>query len=140
MEGLPLTASGKVDRKALPEPERGGSKEGGYEAPGSRQEWRLARIWEELLSVERVGVGDNFFALGGHSLLATRVVSAISRELGVELSIRDVFVYPTVRSLSGYLSGRRKGLTLPAVEREERPLYVPLSFSQERLWFIDQLE
>ena len=104
----------------------------------------MKRRWcgygEELLKVERVGVEDNFFALGGHSLLAMRMVSAIRKELKVDVAIKDLFVYPAIGALNAYLAGREKGSLLPALEVQERPEGIPLSFSQERLWFIDQLE
>ncbi|WP_188938367.1 non-ribosomal peptide synthetase, partial [Puia dinghuensis] len=139
LEALPLMGSGKVDRKGLPEPEldqAGGS----YEAPRTELEWVLAGIWSELLGVERIGIHDNFFELGGHSLLAMRVVSVIRRRLGLELSIRELFRYPEIGSLSRQLEREGSGGGLPVLERQERPDRIPLSFAQERLWFIDRLE
>ena len=90
--------------------------------------------------MEQVGVYDNFFELGGHSLLAMRVVSAIRKELEVELLIKDLFIHPTIAGLGTCLDEQTKGTLLPAITAEERPEYIPLSFSQERLWFIDNLE
>ena len=139
LESLPLTTNGKIDRKALPDPE-GTTAEGGYAAPRNETEQQLAAIWQELLGVERVGINDNFFEIGGHSLLAMRVVSAIRKELNVELTIRDLFVYPNIASLGVYLEEQAEGSLLPAIIAGERPEYIPLSFSQERLWFIDRLE
>ncbi|NPD24476.1 non-ribosomal peptide synthetase, partial [Corallococcus exiguus] len=138
LDALPLTANGKVDRKALPEVEAAAS-EHEYAAPRTESEQRLAAIWAEVLRVPRVGVRDNFFALGGHSLLATQVVSRIRKELGAELPLRTLFEAPTLEALARRL------------ETAERPLPValasianagpsPLSFAQQRLWFIDQLE
>ncbi|TSC19392.1 condensation domain-containing protein, partial [Corallococcus sp. Z5C101001] len=135
---LPLNANGKVDRKALPEPEapKAGSA---YEAPRTRTEAKLAGIWAEVLRVPRVGVRDNFFALGGHSLLATQVVSRVRMETGAELPLRALFEAPTVEALALRLekTGSAKAPALVPVSRDA-PL--PLSFAQQRLWFIDQLE
>src|SRR5260221_2178558 len=139
LENLPLTANGKIDRKALPDPENT-QQEGGYAAPTNETEAKLAAIWQDLLGLECVGINDNFFEIGGHSLLAMRVISVIRRELNVELSIRNLFVYPSIIDLGAYLDKQNKGLLLPAIIAEARPEYIPLSFSQERLWFIDRLE
>ena len=89
---------------------------------------------------EKVGIYDNLFELGGHSLLAMRVVSAVRKELDVELAIRDLFVHPTIAGLAAYINEQNKGSLLPAIAAGNRPEYIPLSFSQERLWFIDRLE
>ena len=141
LQYLPLTSNGKVDRKFLSDWEDIERKRLiNYEAPATAAEIKLADIWQRLLSVERVGLHDNFFELGGHSLLATRVVSAVRKDLEVELSVKDFFIYPTVGKLAAYLADQKKGLVLPAIVAEERPERTPLSYSQERLWFIDQLE
>jgi amino acid adenylation domain-containing protein len=101
LESLPLTSSGKVDRKALPVPE--GPVGAAYVAPRTPTEETLARIWAELLGMERVGVEDDFFELGGHSLMAMRLVSRVRQALDVELPVREVFVASTIRALSGVL-------------------------------------
>jgi amino acid adenylation domain-containing protein len=139
LESIPLTSNGKVNKKALPDPELA-DMVAEYVAPRNATEQALANIWQELLGLERVGIYDNFFELGGHSLLAMRVISAIRKELNVELSIRELFVYPVIASLSANLDKQNKGSLLPSIVAEDRPEYIPLSFSQERLWFIDQLE
>jgi len=94
LEELPLTTNGKVDRRALPAPDRGAYARRGYEAPLSQTEVELAEIWSDVLGVERVGRWDNFFELGGHSLLAVQAVRRIGHVLDVELSVRQLFEQP----------------------------------------------
>jgi hypothetical protein len=101
LEALPLTPSGKVDRRALPEPdEERPDLESAYEAPRTPVEEALARAWEEMLGLERVGVHDDFFELGGHSLLAVQLISWAREALGVELSLGSLFKAPTVARLA----------------------------------------
>jgi amino acid adenylation domain-containing protein len=141
LEALPLTPNGKIDRKALPVPE--GRPEGlDYVAPRTPVEETLAGIWAEVLKIDRVGVHDNFFELGGHSLLATRVTALVRERLGVELPIRDLFRTPGLGELAGQVEDLLRegaGLSLPALTAQARPERIPLSFAQERLWFLDQL-
>ncbi len=138
LEALPLTPSGKVDRKALPAPEAATAGEG-YVAPQGPVEELLAGIWAEVLRVGRVGARDNFFELGGHSLLATQVVSRIRTALGLELPLQRLFEAPTVAGLARFVTGARAGAVPPIVPvpREGR---LALSFAQERMWFLHQLE
>ncbi|MEO7533118.1 MAG: amino acid adenylation domain-containing protein, partial [Ferruginibacter sp.] len=141
MQMLPLTSNGKVNRKALPDFDASGLTINKYVAPRYKVEKILVEIWEKLLGVERVGIYDNFFELGGHSLLAMRLVAATRKELAVELAIKDLFINPTIAALAEHLQGERTSILLPSVEVIEiRPEHIPLSFSQERLWFIDRLE
>ncbi|HEX5726434.1 MAG TPA: amino acid adenylation domain-containing protein, partial [Longimicrobiaceae bacterium] len=100
LDALPLTRHGKVDRRALPEPDAAGLAGAAYVAPRTPTEEVLAALWAGLLGAERVGVGDGFFELGGHSLLATRLASRVRSELGVELSVRAVFEHPTLGALA----------------------------------------
>ncbi|WP_224996960.1 condensation domain-containing protein, partial [Cesiribacter sp. SM1] len=111
-----------------------------YVAPRTETEEKLAHIWQELLGVEKVGVEDNFFELGGHSLLATRLLSMIRKSLQAELQIKDIFTYPSIAALADQLLTRGSGRLLPAIVPAKREGKLPLSFSQERLWFIDQLQ
>ncbi|HWS86509.1 MAG TPA: amino acid adenylation domain-containing protein [Pyrinomonadaceae bacterium] len=142
LEGMPLNANGKVDRKALPAP--GVEMMGrAYTAPRTPVEEELAGIWAEVLRVERVGVEDNFFELGGHSLMATQIVSRVRKALGVDLPLRMLFESPTVEGLARHveaaLSQSRADSAPPLVAREPgAPL--PLSFGQQRMWFLNWLE
>ncbi|HEY7767793.1 amino acid adenylation domain-containing protein [Longimicrobium sp.] len=141
LDALPLTPNGKLDRKALPAPELASTEER-FVAPRTPMEEVLAGIWAQVLRLERVGVEDNFFELGGHSLLATRVVSHIREVFGVEVPLRALFAGPTVAELAVRIEEMRRAdlPVLPPVVPVERTGALPLSFAQERLWFIDQLE
>ena len=142
---LPLNANGKVDREALPAPDAAGSGgDSNYVAPRTAVEQEVARIWAEVLRRQMVGVEDNFFDLGGHSLLATQVISRLRRVLGVELALRAIFETPTVEKLAARIEGERKkteGIeSPPPIKRASRDEPLPLSFAQQRLWFLDQLQ
>ncbi|PSL45610.1 non-ribosomal peptide synthase protein (TIGR01720 family)/amino acid adenylation domain-containing protein [Chitinophaga niastensis] len=138
MEKFPLTPSGKFDRKALPEP--GIAIQHTYVAPRSGTEQTLTAIWQELLGVPRIGIYDNFFELGGHSLMAMRLMSALRKKLGIEVSVKALFLHPTIAGFAAQVQTAFKTVSLPAVVADVRPANIPLSYSQERLWFIDQLE
>ncbi|WP_368667338.1 amino acid adenylation domain-containing protein [Corallococcus sp. AB030] len=137
---LPLTPNGKVDRKALPVPDASSRPARVFEPPATPTEQRLATIWEELLRVSGVGRHDNFFELGGHSLLATQVVSRVRVHFGVELRVRALFETPTVAGLAQRLTDAASTPALPPLTRTQGDELAPLSFAQQRLWFIDQLE
>ncbi|HEX8271925.1 MAG TPA: condensation domain-containing protein, partial [Longimicrobiaceae bacterium] len=142
MESFPLTPNGKVDRRALPAPEGADAAE--HVAPRTPTEEILAGIWADVLHRERVGVTEDFFALGGHSLLATQVVSRAVAALGVDIPLRALFEAPTVAGMAVRADAAlREGVGMQAppivpIPRDGSPL--PLSFAQQRLWFIDQLE
>ncbi|HEU4882528.1 MAG TPA: amino acid adenylation domain-containing protein [Longimicrobium sp.] len=138
---VPLTANGKVDRRALPEPESFAT-DSRSTAPRTPTEEILAQLWAEVLRLESVGVDDDFFALGGHSLLATRLLARVQNALGVVVPLRALFEGPTVAELAVRVDALRQGgaRVLPPVERVDRDRPLPLSFAQERLWFIDRLE
>nr|UXE46116.1 linear gramicidin synthase subunit B [uncultured bacterium] len=143
LERLPLTPNGKVDRDALPEPGANRTRlDTSFVAPRGAVEEEVACVWKEILGLERVGIHDNFFDLGGHSLLATQVVSRLRDASGVEISLRALFDSPTVAGLADRVESLRRG----AAPREAAPIEpnardgpLPLSFSQEALWFLDQL-
>ncbi|HEX5870945.1 MAG TPA: condensation domain-containing protein, partial [Longimicrobium sp.] len=141
LEALPLTPNGKLDRAALPAPEVAAPQDG-YVAPRTPVEEVLAGIWEDVLRVERVGAEENFFALGGHSLLATVVLAGIEEVFGIRVPLTTFFETPTVGGLAAAVETlRRAGLPpLPPVVPVERTGPPPLSFAQERLWFLDRLQ
>jgi amino acid adenylation domain-containing protein len=142
LDQLPLTANGKVDRKALPAPERADEAVAGYVAPKTPEEELLAGIWAEVLELERVSVHDNFFERGGHSLLATQVMARVREVFKVEIPLRSLFENPTIAELSANLNAglfTRKQDTHP-LTRASRIDPLPLSFAQERLWFWEQLQ
>ncbi|QEU77651.1 non-ribosomal peptide synthetase [Streptomyces subrutilus] len=139
VDTLPLTVNGKLDVKALPAPDLGGS--GPRRAPRSPREEALCALFAEVLGLPEgaVGIDDSFFDLGGHSLLATRLVSRARTALAAELAIRDLFEAPTVAELAER-AGRRQDAGRPALTAGERPAELPLSHAQQRLWVIQQIE
>jgi amino acid adenylation domain-containing protein len=153
---LPRTATGKIDRRALAErsPETAFTEAASFVAPNTPTEERLAAIWSEVLSRETIGVRDNFFALGGHSLLAARVTARLRSAFGVDLPVRALFESPTIEALAtkveqqkgggaplpggGSAMGEGSGVRSLAPVPRARPL--PLSFAQERIWFLERLQ
>ncbi len=144
LEGLPLTANGKVDKRALPKPGEADRLQGTtYVAPRTEIERRMAAIWQEVLKREQVGVQDNFFEIGGHSLLATKVVSRLQQAFPHEVSLQHFFEHPTVAGLAefmGLTQAQARVGDLPPLKSIDRSGPLPLSFSQQRLWLLDQLE
>ncbi|KAG0196054.1 hypothetical protein BGX28_000180, partial [Mortierella sp. GBA30] len=141
MDAFPLTPNGKLDRRALPVPGDADFAREEYEAPQGEIECSLAAIWVELLQVERVSRHDGFFALGGHSLLAVRLMNRISG-LGVRIPLSLLFDSPTLAAFASAVSASiAHGTTmLPAITPVTRDTVLPLSFEQQRLWFLAQLE
>jgi amino acid adenylation domain-containing protein len=138
LDALPLTGNGKLDRRALPQPDATEAQRA-YVAPRSAVEQGVAAIWAEILHLPRVGLDDDFFELGGHSLLATQVLSRVRQALAVEASLRTLFEHSGLRDFCAALGAADAvdGETIRAVGRE-RPL--PVSFAQERQWFLWQLD
>ena len=142
LDAFPLTTNGKVNRRALPTPDdRRPELDQVFVACRTPTEELLAAIWSQVLGIERVGIYDNFFQLGGHSLLATQVVSRIREAFQVEMPLRRLFEAPTVAGLAESVDvGRGAGLQASPIVPVPRSGELPLSFAQQRLWFIDQLE
>ncbi|NML40058.1 amino acid adenylation domain-containing protein [Chitinophaga sp. G-6-1-13] len=139
LEKIPLNSNGKADKKALRALEDDSQVTIAYIAPANETEQQLVAIWERFLQKKQISTHANFFELGGHSLLASRVVTAIRNALSVELSITRFFQYPTIAKMAAYLVGKDKESGWPAIAAGKRPSRIPLAFSQERLWFIDQM-
>ncbi len=139
LERLPLTPNGKLDRKGLPAPEGQAYASTAYEAPQGEVEQTLAGIWQTLLGVERVGRHDDFFALGGHSLQAVRLVAQVRTQLGAELGLTELFAQPSLSAVAQAIV-RGQGSALPAITVADRGEALPLSFAQQRLWFLAQME
>ncbi|MEH1827041.1 MAG: amino acid adenylation domain-containing protein [Nostoc sp.] len=143
LESLPLTPNGKIDRRALPAPEPSSELLEKYVAPRNPIEEILSLIWQQVLKVELVGRHDNFFELGGHSLLATQLISRVRSSLKVELPLRSLFAAPTIAELSHNIQQLQQQdleLAAPPILRRPENAEIPLSYAQQRLWFLDQFE
>jgi amino acid adenylation domain-containing protein len=143
LESLPLTTNRKVDRRALPAPDKIGNRRDQYVAPRNGIEEMLVQIWTEILKIEQVGIYDNFFEIGGHSLLATQLVSRIRSLFKIELPLRSLFGAATVAELAhliGQLQQQNLTLTVPPILPRTKDTELPLSFAQQRLWFLDKLQ
>jgi amino acid adenylation domain-containing protein/non-ribosomal peptide synthase protein (TIGR01720 family) len=136
LEALPLTANGKLDRKALPSPQAASDE--AHVLPGQAGEMLLCALVGEVLGVERVGLTDHFFHLGGHSLLAARLVARLREQVGRELPVRAVFDHPVMADLARAL--RAAPVAGHALEARARPEALPLSFAQARLWFVERFD
>ncbi|MDG2156241.1 MAG: non-ribosomal peptide synthase/polyketide synthase, partial [Gammaproteobacteria bacterium] len=140
LEKFPLTASGKIDRKALPAPKRIRDDDEVYVAPRDGIETVLTEIWSGVLGIDQIGINDNFFSLGGHSLLATQMISRVREQLNVDIALVAIFNHPTIASLAAVISdsdaASEDNIIKPAIRGEN----MPLSFSQQRLWFINQMD
>ncbi|HEV7509453.1 MAG TPA: amino acid adenylation domain-containing protein [Thermoanaerobaculia bacterium] len=143
LESLPKLPNGKVDRAALPVPEPVAETAAEWAAPQGAVQELLAEVWSGVLGVARVGAHDDFFALGGHSLLATRVVSRVRVLFGVEIALRRLFEAPTIAGLAAVVEEaqrQRQGIHLPPLVPAPRDAEIPLSFAQERMWLLNQLD
>ncbi len=139
LDKLPLTPNGKVDRKALPKPDYNKSTGAKYEAPRNIIEEKLIDIWREVLGVEKIGINDNFFELGGHSLNAVKIVNLIHKRFNIEVKLNSLFKFPSISEFSEFLSNSNISQfneIKPLADQE----YYELSYSQKRLWLINQIE
>ncbi|HEX6293266.1 MAG TPA: amino acid adenylation domain-containing protein, partial [Herpetosiphonaceae bacterium] len=140
LDALPLTPNGKVDRRALPAPDRSDAVEQeGFVAPRTVTEALIAAVWTEVLGISPIGAHDNFFALGGHSLLATQIATRLSERTGRDVPLRLLFEAPTVAAFAARLGGQQATAALPLTPTPRDGTPLPLSFAQQRLWFLDQL-
>lgn len=140
---MPLMPNGKTDRKSLPMPNLSSRyAEEEYVAPSTKIEHELSKIWSELLNIEKIGIHDNFFRIGGHSLLATQVMSRIRSIYKVDLSLRSFFDHPNILAVSQNIELHKTKdsvSNIPPLLAQQRPEVLPLSFAQQRLWFLHQL-
>ncbi|MCA1006190.1 non-ribosomal peptide synthase/polyketide synthase [Rhodococcus hoagii] len=136
LDAFPLNASGKLDRKALPEPV---FETRAFRAPTTPTQEIVAGVFAEVLDVDRVGLDDDFFALGGNSLVATQVVSRLSRALDTRVPVRELFEAPTVETLAARLT-QQAGGTRQALAARPRPERIPLSLAQQRMWFLNRFD
>lgn len=143
LDALPRTAGGKVNLQRLPSPQQKLTQADTYIPPRTPIEEILAASWCEVLKLERVGRTDHFFRLGGHSLQATQVVARLRETLRIELPVRAIYDHPTIAALAALIEQKRQqiaGQQLPAIEPVGREAPLPLSFAQQRLWFLDQFQ
>jgi amino acid adenylation domain-containing protein len=137
---LPITQNGKIDTRALPDPELTRAEAVAYVAPRTALEARLCDIWAEVLHREQVGIRDNFFSAGGHSLMATQVISRVRKSEGVEAPLRTLFEAPTIAEMAQRIEQMKRDQQFIPIPRVPRDGHLPLSFAQQRLWFLDQLD
>ena len=139
-----LTPNGKVDRKALPAPDQIRPElQESFVAPRTPIEEIIAEVWAEVLKLGKVGIHDNFFDLGGHSLLATQMISRVRDAFQMDMPLRTLFEMPTVAGLAERIEEihqKKQGLQILPLLPVSRDKDLPLSFAQQRLWFLDQLE
>jgi amino acid adenylation domain-containing protein len=144
LDAMPLTPNGKLDRLALPAPQQWhGQAQEGQQGARTGIEELLVDLWSQVLGHSQVGIHDSFFELGGHSLLATQLIARVREMLEVEISLRAVFEAPTVARFALHVEQelrKSKGLLIPPLVAKTRSKEIPLSFAQQRLWFLDQLE
>jgi amino acid adenylation domain-containing protein/non-ribosomal peptide synthase protein (TIGR01720 family) len=140
LDSLPITSNGKVDRRNLPAPNRTNLDiEESFVAPRNPTEEKLASIWAELLGLDLIGVNDNFFYLGGHSLIVTQMLSRLREVFSVELSFRQIFENPTIGSIAQLIAQDNKQWQRLTIEPIPHEGLLPVSFAQERVYFIQQL-
>ena len=139
LEQMPLTPNGKINRKALPAPDYSVT-EIDFTPPTTPTQQQLAQIWSQILKLDHIGIHNNFFELGGHSLLATQIISRIRQELAIELPIRTIFESPTINQLAEKIETENQTVDSRTIQPVTKKENLPLSFAQQRLWFLAQLE
>ncbi|MGG4268279.1 amino acid adenylation domain-containing protein, partial [Peribacillus simplex] len=139
LKKFPVNSSGKVNRKALPLPDTTSVTYSMYSAPSIEMEFQLVKLWKEILKVDACGIDDHFFDMGGHSLRATQLTFRIYEDLGIELPLRYVFRYPTIRELAAYMKGLNRSLKTSILSVEEQEDY-PTSLTQQRIYVVNQMD
>ncbi|MGF7531392.1 lichenysin non-ribosomal peptide synthetase LicA [Bacillus paralicheniformis] len=139
LQELPLTGNGKVDRRALPEPDVTQAAQKEYTAPRSRTEAQLTDLWQEVLNVPKIGVHDNFFELGGHSLIGMTLIARIQQEMNVDLQLKDLFQAPTIETLAQAAEKTEKKSAVYIEAAPDQETY-PVSSAQKRLYVLQQIE
>ena len=145
LDSLPLTPNGKVDRIALPGPDQNRpALDETFTASRTPVEELLAQIWSDVLKLDKVGVNDNFFDLGGHSLLATQIISRVTNSFQIDIQLRRLFETPTIAGLASSIEAslgiEKDSQRIPPIVPIPRSDEIPLSFAQQRLWFLDRIE
>ncbi|MBL6449163.1 amino acid adenylation domain-containing protein [Fulvivirga sp. 29W222] len=138
IDSFPLTSNGKINRRLLPDPDKP-TELSGYITPRNETEKQLSKIWQSILGLQKVGVNENFFDIGGHSLKATQLISQVQKEMDVDLSIREVFTYPTIMELA-HIIDERENVAFKHIEALEPKALYAVSHGQKRMWILDQLE
>ncbi|MET4050440.1 MULTISPECIES: non-ribosomal peptide synthase/polyketide synthase [unclassified Rhodococcus (in: high G+C Gram-positive bacteria)] len=139
LDALPLNTSGKLDRKALPEPVFSSARK--YRAPQTRVEYMVAGVFEDVLGASHVGLDEDFFELGGNSLIATQLVTRVGTALGIRLGVRELFEAPTVGALASRAeTAIEQGSAGPPLTAGTRPDVLPLSLAQQRMWFLNRFD
>ncbi|MEK4732085.1 non-ribosomal peptide synthase/polyketide synthase [Paenibacillus sp. FSL L8-0641] len=139
LEKMPLTANGKIDRKALPEPEGNINTGIEYEAPIGEFEEKLALIWQDILGIKKIGRNDNFFMLGGHSLKATSLVARIHKEFNIDMPLKEIFKAPIIAEIARYMKEAKESI-YQSIQTAKEMEYYPMSSAQRRLYILNQFE
>ncbi|CUB25616.1 Tyrocidine synthase 3 [Bacillus subtilis] len=139
LEQLPLTSNGKINRKALPAPEVSLEQIAEYVPPGNEVESKLAALWQEVLGIHRVGIKHNFFDLGGNSIRATALAARIHKELDVNLSVKDIFKFPTIEQLAN-MALRMEKIRYVSIPSAQEMSYYPVSSAQKRMYLLSHAE
>ncbi|KPV60901.1 tyrocidine synthase, partial [Paenibacillus sp. A3] len=143
LDRMPLTHNGKVNRRALPEPDLRGAREEEYAAPRNEIEALLAGVWSDVLGVERIGIDEDFFDLGGHSLKGTILIGKLHKQMNVKLALKDLFLHPTIRELGGYIEAGRdfgRDIAYEMIEPCEAQEWYETSSAQKRMFMVQQIE